>query len=239
MLKFIIRLDDACENMKEDNWIKIEKILDKYNIKPIVGIIPDNRDKEFVYGIIKNFWEKYPIRWQEKNWIIAQHGLHHNLSKTIRTEYKGKTYEEQKENLKVGNKILKDNGINPRCFFAPAHTFDNNTIKACKDLNYFDFISDGYAFYPYLDKGMFFVPSIFDTPHKIFPFGIYTFVYHPNNMKKSDFENLEKFIKKHKKEFNLDYDKILEKYSNRKRNIFDKMLYILISLFRKVRGKNE
>ena len=35
MLKYIIRLDDACPNMKKDNWERVEKLLDKYNIKPI------------------------------------------------------------------------------------------------------------------------------------------------------------------------------------------------------------
>lgn len=32
MLKYIIRLDDACPNMKKDNWERVEKLLDKYNI---------------------------------------------------------------------------------------------------------------------------------------------------------------------------------------------------------------
>ena len=58
MLKFILRLDDACPTMNKSKWDRMEKLLDKYSIKPIVGIIPDNKDPEFCYGIDPYFWEK-------------------------------------------------------------------------------------------------------------------------------------------------------------------------------------
>lgn len=237
MAKYIIRLDDACPNMKKNNWEKIEKILDKYNIKPIVGIIPNCKDKEFKkYPIIESFWEDYALKWQQKQWIIAQHGLNHDLDENIRTEYRGKTYEEQKNNLIQGNRILKEHNIQPICFFAPAHTFDDNTIKACVDLKYFKFISDGVAIYPYKYNNMFFLPNIFDTPHKILPFGIYTFVFHPNNMVESDYKYLEKFIISNIDNFDINLNDILEKYKNREKNIFDKFILFLINTMRKIKG---
>lgn len=236
MLKYIIRLDDACQNMKEEKWKRVEELLDKYNIKPIVGIIPENKDKEFNNPEIEDFWEKYPIKWQEKNWIIAQHGLNHDLSKTVRTEFIGKSISEQEDILKRGNKILKDKKITPRCFFAPAHTFDNNTIKACENLKYFDFISDGYGFYPYSYKDILFLPCVFDTPHKISKFGVFTFVYHPNNMNESDFKYLENFISQNKENFELNINEIIDKYKNRKRNILDFMLHFAISIYRFLRN---
>lgn len=235
MLKFIIRLDDACPNMDKEKWDRIEKILDKYNIKPIVGIIPDNKDEEFCYEYINNFWSEYAQKWQLKGWIIAQHGLNHNLNKKIRTEFKNKSYEEQMNILKKGNEILKKNNICPSCFFAPAHTFDNKTVDACSELGCFKFISDGYAFYPYRNRKMLFLPCVFDTPHKISNFGVFTFVYHPNKMKDSDFDYLEKFILQNKENFYCDIDKILEKYSSRKKNILDYMLQFSIFIFRGMR----
>ena len=239
MLKFIIRLDDACPNMNKEKWDRVEKILDKHNIKPIVGIIPDNKDKEFKNPYIKNFWKDYAKSWQEKKWIIAQHGLNHNLSDEIRTEFSGKSYEEQYKILSSGNKILKENGIKTKCFFAPNHTFDNNTIKACNELKCFSFISDGYAFYPYKKKNMVFIPSVFDTPHKLFNFGIYTFVYHPNNMKEQDFEYLDKFLNQYKENFDINIDDIIEKYKNRIRKPHDYILQFMIFFYRKVRRKSE
>ena len=44
MGKFIIRLDDACPTMDKKKWDKIEKILNELNIKPLVAIIPNNKD---------------------------------------------------------------------------------------------------------------------------------------------------------------------------------------------------
>lgn len=235
MLKYIIRLDDACPTMNKEKWDRIEILLEKYNIKPIVGVIPDNKDPEFNNKEIKDFWEKYVLNWQNKNWIIAQHGLYHNLNKQIRTEFKNKKYEEQLEILKKGQEILANKKIKTDCFFAPAHTFDKNTVLACNNLNYFKFISDGYAFYPYKSKGMIFLPSVFDTPHVISKFGVFTFVYHPNKMDDKDFEYLESFIKQNIEKFDVDILDIIDKYKNRRRNVFDFFLYVSISFFRFIR----
>lgn len=232
MLKFIIRLDDACPNMNEEKWKKIELLLDKYNIKPIVGIIPDNKDKEFKYPIIENFWKEYPLNWQKKGWIIAQHGLNHNLSDVVRTEYIGKSLDEQINILDKGYKILQEKGIIPICFFAPNHTFDDNTIEACNRLGYFKFISDGYAFFPYKYKNMLFLPSVFDTPHKVANTGVFTFVYHPNKITDDDLDYLENFIIKYKNNFDVDIHDILNSFSNRKKTIKDCFLEFLIKVFR-------
>ena len=135
-----------------------------------------------------------------------------------------------------GNRILKKHNIHPICFFAPAHTFDDNTIKACADLQYFKFISDGVAIYPYKYNNMFFMPNIFDTPHKILPFGVYTFVLHPNNMVESDYIYLEKFIIRHINNFDVNLNDILEKYKNRTKSIFDRFILFLINTMRKIKG---
>lgn len=235
MLKYIIRLDDACPQMDEKKWNKIENLLDKYNIKPIVGIIPDNRDKEFNNEKIENFWEKYAKKWQEKHWIIAQHGLNHDLSETIRTEFKGKSLIEQLEILKKGYEILESKGICVDCFFAPAHTFDKNTVKACNKLKFYKFISDGCAFYPYKKNDVLFIPCVFDTPHKISSKGIFTFVYHPNKMVEKDLEYLENFIVTHRENFEIDIDDIIEQYKYRKRNVKDVFLQMLIFGYRTLR----
>lgn len=236
MLSFIIRLDDACPNMNKEKWDKVESILNKYSIKPIVGIIPDSQDKEFKkYQKIDNFWQKYAKRWQDNHWIIAQHGLHHNLSKKVRTEYAGKNYEDQVKNLETGYNILRKHGIRPTCFFAPAHTFDANTTRACRELGFFKYISDGVASYPYKKNGMVFLPNIFDTPHKILPFGVYTFVFHPNKMEENDYVYMESFISENVDKFNPNIDEIIERYSKRRRNILDLCLGLAIKIFRVIK----
>ena len=44
MGKYILRLDDAAERMDIVKWNRMEVLLDKYNIKPLVGVIPKCQD---------------------------------------------------------------------------------------------------------------------------------------------------------------------------------------------------
>mgnify|MGYP001160046680 CR=1 FL=1 len=43
----LIRFDDISDHMNWSLMNKCEEIFDKYNIKPLLGVIPDNKDKEF------------------------------------------------------------------------------------------------------------------------------------------------------------------------------------------------
>ena len=54
MPKYLIRLDDACHQSNWDNWDKIQQLFSKYKIKPIVGVIPSNRDQKFKYSNIND-----------------------------------------------------------------------------------------------------------------------------------------------------------------------------------------
>ena len=44
----LIRLDDIAENMNWDLMKKSELLFDKYAIKPVLGVIPDNKDNELL-----------------------------------------------------------------------------------------------------------------------------------------------------------------------------------------------
>ena len=246
MAKFIIRLDDACPEMNGDKWLEVERILDKYGVTPIVGVIPDNQDPEFKNIPKEDFWERVKM-WQKKNWTIAQHGFQHKivshntkgyfqLAVEQTTEFAGKTLEEQRELLHRGYVILKSHDIVPTCFFAPCHTFDNNTVKAIAESGYFKFVSDGYALHAYKKKDVLFLPNMFDTPHKLA--GIQTFVYHPNNMNKSDMENMEEFIKNNNKNI-VNADMYIDSLGNqvRSQGILGRMMELSIYLLRKMRKK--
>ena len=40
MKRYIIRLDDAASTRNIINWNRIENLLDKFQVKPLVGVIP-------------------------------------------------------------------------------------------------------------------------------------------------------------------------------------------------------
>ena len=75
---YVFRLDDIAPNMRWDIMDKVKILFDKYNIKPIIGVIPKNEDKELKsYPVCTfDFWEK--IKNLEKDgWEIAMHGYEH------------------------------------------------------------------------------------------------------------------------------------------------------------------
>lgn len=176
-MDYCLRLDDACPQMNAEKWAGVERILDKYKVRPIVGVIPENRDPDFVAVADENFWEK-ACEWQKKGWTIALHGLHHELhfheprgyyqlSHSSKTEWAGKSSTEQYEMLKQGYQILKEHGLTPTCFFAPCHTYDEATVKAIalmKTEGCPMYISDGYALHPYQRDGVYFLPTYLIHP---------------------------------------------------------------------------
>ena len=66
---YLLRLDDASEYMDTAKWKKIERILDQYKIKPMVGVIPNNEDTSLItrYKQDPLFWNKV-YRWIDKGW---------------------------------------------------------------------------------------------------------------------------------------------------------------------------
>lgn len=226
MKKLLLRLDDACPRRDVEKWDRMEFLLDKYNVKPLVGIIPDCRDPDMKkYAEDKDFWRKRIPEWKQKKWSFALHGFEHLYCTkegginpvNKKSELAGLSYGEQREKIRKGIEILKLHGIAPKVFFAPAHTFDENTIKALLDESEIRIISDIPAGNVFSKYGMTFVPQQSGKAREL-PFAVQTFCYHPNIMSGKDFEELENFLKCHKfSDFPLEQ-------TNRTLSLYDKIL---------------
>lgn len=231
---YVMRLDDASEYMDSDKWLRMEALLDKYNIKPIYGIIPANKDPELLkYNKVDDFWD-IMRRWQDKGWIPALHGFSHVFETekgginpvNNRSEFAGVKYETQCKKLRDGFFVLNKNGIRARVFFAPAHTFDENTIKALKNETDIRIISDTIADDIYYENDVYFVPQ--QSGHcRELPFKVVTFCYHPNLMNDKDYFELESFLKKNNKEFVSLIDIKLKKRKFSFKDMFLRKLYFL------------
>ena len=127
--RYLIRLDDACPYMDRVKWQRMENILDKYGVKPLVGIIPANADlKTMIDPDDNNFWVK-AHSWVKKGWSIALHGYDHvcisdDGMKGLnpfwrRSEFAGLSLELQREKIRNGYAVLKEQGFEPKYFFAP------------------------------------------------------------------------------------------------------------------------
>lgn len=243
-IKYLIRLDDACPYMDSKKWQRMEDILDKYGVKPLVGIIPANADPQtMIEPETPMFWEK-AYRWEEKGWSIALHGYDHvcisdDGMKGLnpfwrRSEFAGLPLDEQSTKIKDGYYILKKYGFEPKYFFAPSHTFDENTLEALRRETDIRIISDTIGRYPYRKDDFIFIPQISGHCTKLPLTGIYTFCFHPNVMKDAQFETLESFIIKHRNDF-ISFEELNLECTTTK-GIFDKVLSKLFFSFRRLRG---
>jgi len=241
--KYLIRLDDACPYMDTKKWQRIEKILDEYGVKPMVGIIPANADpKTMIESENHMFWDKAKA-WQEKGWAIALHGYDHVYISNDglkglnplwkRSEFAGVTVEEQRKKIQEGMNIMHEHGFNPKYFFAPSHTFDENTLVALKAESDIRIISDTVATRPYRYKEFVFVPQFSGSCREMKMKGLFAFCLHPNTMNDEAFENTEKCLNKHSYEFTsfnaIDVNNI------KKKGIVDRVLSWLYFTQRKIR----
>ena len=205
---FLFRLDDIAPNMRWEMMHKVKRLFNTYDIKPILGVIPKNEDKELkTYPMCTfDFWnEMKNLRSQE--WEIAMHGYEHLYSiycKKIdymghggNSEFVGLPFATQLKKLSLGMEIFKKQNLEVKIFFAPNHTFDINTVKACKTVG-FKSIIDGYGLAPYYENEILFIPQLFYKLYSL-PFGIQTIQLHLNYFSDKDYLNLERFVKKNQK----------------------------------------
>ena len=243
MKKYLIRLDDACPTMDREKWDEMEALLDKHSIKPMVGVIPNNEDPEQkISPTDEKFWTKVE-EWRKKGWAIAMHGYNHCYSSEgglkglnpmwERSEFSGLPLEVQREKVKKGINIMREHGFNPHYFFAPSHTYDENTLIALKEETDIRIISDTIAFKPYKQGDFIVIPQIGGHCVKMWIPGIYTFCFHPNVMGEDSFNALEVFLKPNSDSF-LSFDE-LDLNGCKGKSVYDKLVSKLYFTYRKFR----
>lgn len=240
--KYLIRLDDACPTMNHVKWQRIFEILDQYGIRPMVGIIPHNEDsKQQIDAPNSDFWNNAKD-WVRRGYAIALHGYNHcYISESAginplwnRSEFAGVDYEIQSQKIRDGYAILKEKGLDPKYFFAPSHTFDENTLKALMEHTDIRIISDTIATKPYKKGDFIFIPQLGGHCIEMKIPGIWTFCLHPSTMSDKDFELTENFLKAHKDEF-IGFEDIDIIHVNTK-DIVSKILSWAYFTQRKIRG---
>ncbi len=242
--QYLIRLDDACPFMNSKKWQRMEDILDQYGVKPMVGIIPANADpRTMVEPENVKFWDKAK-EWQGKGWAIALHGYDHCYISDkgmqglnpmwSRSEFAGVSLEKQKEKIRKGVAILKEHGLIANYFFAPSHTFDDNTLTALKEESEIRIISDTVGTKPYKMNEFSIIPQLGGHCTKMVIPGYWTFCLHPNMMTDENFVQTESFLKEYKTNF-IAFSKINLDGLNKK-DLFSRILSWLYFTQRKIRG---
>lgn len=239
MSTYLMRLDDAAEHMNIESWSRMERLLDSYSIKPIVGVIPNNKDEQLCsYPCDNAFWERV-VAWREKGWSIAMHGYDHVYVTRQgginpvqqRSEFAGLSLNEQRRKIKDGITTFSSHGILPTVFFAPSHTFDEQTLSALLSESSIRIVSDTVAIDSYEENGLFFVP-VQSGRVRALPFRVVTFCYHPNTMNDADFVALETFLSRHANKFGVCEAVVKQRH----RGFADKCASSCYFALRKMRG---
>lgn len=197
-------MDDITPDMNwKKFWLTVE-LLESHDIKPLLGIVPDNRDANLsIEPPREDFWEIMRQLQSDGLADFAQHGYQHvyeSRDAGIYTKYRyrpqsefaGLPYDVQFQKIKKGKEILEREGINTDIWMAPSHTFDNNTLKALRALG-FQSVTDGIALYPYIHQELLFVPQQTGVPRK-FLCGVITVCLHTNSHSKLNLYTLSDFV---------------------------------------------
>ena len=149
----IFRFDDIHPLMDIDAFEFIQSLSIFCPSSIMLCVIPDNKDKSLIKSNlpIPEFWDKLVLI-ESRGVTIGLHGLEHKLKfskKSLlrvskQSEFTGLRYSSQKKMILKGLSILKNKGLHPRFFAAPAHGFDATTLKVLNDIN-FKNISDGFS----------------------------------------------------------------------------------------------
>jgi len=200
--RYLIRFDDICPTMNWSVWEKIESLMFELDLKPIVAVVPDNLDPKLMVMPERNdFWERVRY-WQSLEWTIALHGYQHCYETSSGgliginpySEFAGLPQDIQRWKLESALKIFLQQGIVTNVWVAPAHSFDEITIKLLADFD-FEVISDGYYWRVIRKNGVVWVPQQI-WRFRAFPIGTWTICYHPNNFSATDLDQLSLDLRK-------------------------------------------
>jgi predicted deacetylase len=207
--KLVLRVDDVCAGLNKIRVNRLLAVCIKHNVKPLFGVIPDNKDRSLIseYGF---FNEEY-LAWLKEHagvsFDVAQHGLNHLyvtdspgvLGISKKSEFSGLSYDAQYHKIEKGKEVLISAGIWQPIFMAPSHSFDSNTLLALNKLG-FKFITDGYGLHSYIQDDLTFIPQMVSKPFNVF-FGIGTVCLHLNSMSDEEFDNILEYVQRNSNRF--------------------------------------
>ncbi len=204
-MKIAIRMDDIAPDMDWKRFEEFKALLDCYQVKPLIGVVPDNWDENLKQNEDgyehPEFWQ-YMRELQSGGWVIAMHGYRHIYTTKKGglfplnnfSEFAGLDYETQKTMIADGKRILQEKGISTDIFMAPAHSYDKNTLKALKDTG-FNRLTDGFGKGAYKWQGMIFHPISFKLSSSLKKReGTTTMVIHANTMDDNDIRRCREYL---------------------------------------------
>src|SRR6185437_10671079 len=182
--------------MNWDVWDRIESLLVSHDVRPIVSVVPDNRDPKLTVRAARaDFWERVRS-WQRRGWAIGLHGYRHTyitkdaglIGLNARSEFAGLPAVVQGEKIDRALQIFREHDVRADVWIAPAHSFDRSTIEALRARG-IRTISDGFFVRPVEWHGMVWIPQQLWRFRNI-PTGVWTVCFHPNSFSDADLDSM-------------------------------------------------
>jgi predicted deacetylase len=190
--RYLIRFDDICPSMNWETWERIEALLDNHGVRPLLAVVPDNRDPSLVVDAAReDFWPCVRA-WQARGWSIGLHGYQHCyetrtaglIGLNARSEFAGLPEAVQAEKLDAALAVFRRERVSVDCWIAPGHSFDATTVSLLRGRDVTT-ISDGYFRHPVRWMGCTWVPQQL-WRFRAFPGGVWTVCYHHNGFQAGD-----------------------------------------------------
>lgn len=197
--QYLLRFDDICPTMNWSAWAAAERVLKKLGARPLMAIVPDNRDPSLAIDQPrKDFWEQARL-WQSWGWTIGLHGWRH-LYETRqsglvglrnKSEFAGLPRSNQLEKLQRAMHLFTGQEIQPACFVPPGHSLDSLTLELLKEIG-LSTVSDGFFLRPGCDEmGILWVPQQLWRIRDL-PWGVWTVCLHVNHWQANEIAAFEK-----------------------------------------------
>jgi peptidoglycan/xylan/chitin deacetylase (PgdA/CDA1 family) len=224
--QYLLRFDDLCPTMDQAKWRLWAALLRKYRVKPILAIVPENRDPELEIGpALPGFWEEMR-EWQEEGAAIGLHGYRHVCQGRggglipfhRQTEFAGASLERQREWIGAGLAILRGYGLEPGIWVAPRHGSDAATMAALREVGS-RVVSDGLSAKPFRSHGVAWIPQQLWSPMEKHS-GLWTICIHPNTASDSLRQAVEAFLERNLGQV-TSVDRVLREWPLRERTMAD------------------
>ncbi len=215
--QYLLRLDDLCPTHSAARWEQFRKVIEEFGIRPILAVIPDNRDPQLNGSPYDpRFWDQMR-EMESAGAAIAVHGYQHRchalgeslLGLDRRSEFDGVDPDTQRAWIRAGFEILRDKGLHPRLWVAPRHGFDRNTLRALQ-AERVEYISDGFARVPHRRHGVMWIPQQLWSPVAKSK-GLWTICIHPHTAKDLDAKRLRWFLKSYWPQF-TSFDRVVKEF---------------------------